>query len=208
MFVTLTVILMSSPALLLADEYNRWEVTPYLGWIFGGDFGTVFATTNLFENLNVKNGIGLGLLADYSITLNIQAELSYMWQSTALEVQSSGADSTLFDMGMHYFHAGLLYRWIPEDLVLMPFAGLYLGVTHFNPKSDRASETRFSAGTRLGVKMPLSDLIGLRFQTGVLATVMGGRGDSFCGPDDECFTARENVNLWQGELSVGVMFSF
>jgi len=184
---------------------NALELTPFLGYRYGG---TIFADqSSLF-----REDVDLASSADIGATLGVplgdsgmKLELMISHQQTELESGSGLFDpiDPVADIDVTYYHAGLLFPFA-RSRNAVPFMVVSAGLANLDPKvSGATSENRFSASAGVGVKVPLSRNIGLRFEARGYYTATGNN-------DDRCSHCQYDYNhdLYQGETNVGLVISF
>jgi len=191
---------------ILAPDLARaenFEVTPILGYTFGGDFEDSLSSQSLHLGEGESYGLILGM-KDRTKAGGMY-ELLYQRQSTRIRSQGtrfSGDD--ILDVAIDYFHLGGTYGVKGE--AINPYAAAGVGLTHMVPERGDA-ETRFSFSIGGGVKVPLSERVGLRFEGRGFATVFDGRGTIFCA-DNACEIRVAGDLMWQFTAFSGIVFSF
>lgn len=194
----------------LAQSESKLEITPFVGYRFGGDFRAVEQDVRL----DLEDSAGFGVLADYSLTDNLQLEFLWSRQSselTAAETTVAPGDDplslNLFDMSVDYLHGGLLYGLTTETIE--PYLAGGIGATIFNPDAqDISSETRFSASLAAGAKGFVNDNIGFRFEfRGFLTRVDSRQEDVFCNIFG-CTSFDRASTFWQMQIGGGVVIAF
>ena len=181
---------------------QNFEVTPFAGYRFGGDFqdsGTGFG-------LDINDSESYGVVLGINTSPETQIEFMYSHQPTEIKPTGTFSPTSLTDLDMDYYHLGGSYIWNPKR-DLRPFIQASLGATHLNP--DRAglgSETRFSFGFGGGVKYFITKHIGLRLDGRALATVLNSNSAIFCSGG--CTVRVQGSTLWQFEAGLGVIFAF
>ena len=206
--VALALCLFALPSLALADGDYRWELTPHLGYAFGG---TLEGDDNLpFDyDLEVDEGLAYGVTFDIPLSSNLQLELLLNHQSTELSADSGlftpSADA--FDLDITYAHVGLLAQFGRREVT--PYFVASAGMTRLDADLPGVeAEDRFSASIGGGVKVFILPFLGLRFE---------GRGfwtdvDQYETSCDHDFGYRDcydyNDFLSQGELTAGLIFAW
>jgi len=183
------------------------EVTPLVGYTFGGSFEESFSGTDL----ELREGISLGATIGFPLDQGRQFEFYYSRQSTELEADGSIlSDEVLFDIDVHYIQIGGTYTWHDEGTV-RPFVVGTLGVTHFDPEpSGLSSRTRFSLGLGGGAKAYITERFGVRFEGRGFATLVdddGGGAVFFSSPGGLSVAVSSNV-FAQFVFNAGVFFRF
>lgn len=171
-----------------------WEITPFLGYQFGGDFEEVETGTD-FE---LEQDLSFGLIADFDLDPENQVELYFGRQET--ELTADGGEG-LFDVDVNYLHIGGVHLW--DQSKLKPFIVGTLGLTHFDfDKSD----TRFSLALGGGVKVMPNERFGFRFEGRGFATFVDSSWAAVCG--EGCRVYYESDVFLQFQVSAGVVFRF
>ena len=179
------------------------EVTPILGYSFGGDFDN----SRTGETVNFAESESYGLI----LSLPDQSkyggfyELLYLRQPTRLkEADSLFSSASKLDVDINYLHLGGSYS--PLNQTVNPYVAAGIGLTHMRPEQGEA-ETRFSFSVGGGIKVPLTERIGLRLEGRGFATLFNGRGTIFCN-DDRCDLHVHGDLLWQFTTFGGIVFRF
>lgn len=82
------------------------EVTPLVGYTFGGSFEEGYTGTDL----DLEEGISLGAAIDFPLDQGRQVEFYYSRQATELEAGGGiPTDEVLFDIDVHYIQIGGTY---------------------------------------------------------------------------------------------------
>jgi hypothetical protein len=193
--------LISMPS--MAKKALNFEVTPLIGYRFGGDFDT---TRNKVDNrIELSEEISYGLLTAWSFDQKRQGEFLISHYNTNF---SAADDFTVSNsgLGITYAHIG---GNVPISEGQIPFyitGGL--GLTHLAPKDDQLSnETRFSVNVGLASRIELSERISLRLDSRVYGTFFNSESAIFC--DVETCAVYISSDIWfQTEVSVGITYRF
>ncbi len=155
------------------------ELTPFVGYQFGGTFESDFDDDDdFFDDVDIEESESYGLMLDIGITRNAQIEIFYSRQESAFEDSDFFGglfeDNEIFgDVEIEYFHGGFLYQWAGGQV--QPFVVATAGATRFTLPGD--SDTRFSAAAGGGVKVFVNDHVGFRLDGRLYST--------FIDEDDE-----------------------
>jgi hypothetical protein len=195
----LVLVLTAIPA---AAGDDRRELTPFIGYRFGGEFHNVFTG----QQYEVNSSEVWGISFDFPVGEVAKIEVLYSRQDTEIKTNGFlGAQQLPIDL--EYWHVGGLFQ-PGDDEDLQPFVVFTIGGTHVAPEStDFSSETRFSFSFGGGGKFFFGEHIGLRLEGRIYGTVVDGGGAAFCGTGGCSFGFSGNV-LWQAEASLGVIFAF
>jgi hypothetical protein len=184
------------------------EVTPFIGYTMGGDFTN--ATTG--TPLSFDDTSSYGIMVDFKQAVNKEGgepwiELYYSRQQTKLKAdQGPFVSNPLFDVNVEYFHIGGTYGQATGKV--KPFVVGTFGVTHMTPKGDGLSaETKFSLSLGGGVKLYLTEHVGLRFDARWFGTFFNGSGSVFCS-GGACLVNVQGDVLSQYTANAGVVLAF
>jgi len=183
---------------------NTFEITPFVGYRWGG---TIFAdqtfifTQDVDVQSSVSGGVELGIpLGDSGMKLNLMANR----QSSELEIGGGLFDPTdrVADIDITYLHAGLQLPFA-RSRGATPYVVISAGLANLDPQIAGVSdETRFSASAGIGVKAPITDALAFRFEGRGYYTSLEDTND--CRICDYYY----NRDFYQGEVSLGLVFSF
>jgi hypothetical protein len=185
-----------------SQHNNHIELTPFLGWQFGGNF------TAKEGKLNIGEANNLGLLFNFVIPEKpgLRAEILYSRQNSDLDFQTDSSNSTLFDMSVEYFHAGGTYEEMRG--LFGPFVSISVGFTRFNPGKENVDDEWFLSGSLgMGAKAFLAEKIGIRLQGRILASVLNSENSIFCSNNQCMITIDTGALLLQGDLTAGLVIS-
>ncbi|NOR14471.1 MAG: outer membrane beta-barrel protein [Candidatus Aminicenantes bacterium] len=186
------------------NVWNKFEVTPFVGFHFGGKIRTREG------DITLKDGAGYGVIVDISVRPGAQVEFLYSHQPTELRLNSfvTGGKEVLFDAAMDYWQIGGLMEFYRGGMA-KPFGVMTLGLTHLNSKEVGASsETRFSFGFGGGVKAQPSKHIGFRAEGRLYFTYISGGSGLWCGLPGGCWITLGGEAMVQGQLNAGVIIAF
>lgn len=193
-------LLWTSPA--LAQDDPALEITPFLGYDFGGSF-EVFDFEFGAVDFELQDGESYGVIVDFPINRSFQVEAMVFRQPTTLEVDEGlfGPSFELTDIDIDYLQGGIL--WQGSLGQVKPFFGGGIGLARMNPDiSELDSETRFAFNIGGGVKTFFTPHFGLRVEGRLLVI-------SLPEEDEDLFCCRGEDNaLAQGHVAVGLIFAF
>ncbi|HET7434559.1 MAG TPA: outer membrane beta-barrel protein [Thermoanaerobaculia bacterium] len=184
---------------------NAFEITPFAGYRWGG---TIFAgETRLFHvDADVAPSGAFGV--DLAIPVNdngLKIELMADHQASHLERESGLFDpgTNLADVDVTYFQAGVQIPFA-QSRNARPFVVLGAGIANIDPQvTGVSSESRFAASAGVGVKLPITDNVGFKILGRGFYTALEN-DDADCVICDYVY----DRNFYQGEVNVGVTFSF
>lgn len=200
-------------AVPVSAQSARFEISPYLGYRFGGNLhaGTVNQPTLPgLEDLTFKEGLNLGLAGTVRLHEGILMEVFGERMGSKLEVENDTSQTAWppIDVDIWYVHAGVNWEVNNSyEAPLRPLVGISLGATVLDPgESDRSSEARFSVGILLGVKYFPGDTFGFRLHGRFLTTYLANGGTLFESADGSTYTIPETTYMSQFDISAGVVF--
>lgn len=184
-------------------EAQRFEITPFAGYRFGGGFDDF----DFGDNFDFEDTDSLGVVLSFGVSEGAFVELLYSTQETGLQEEAGFfGDRTLFDVTVDYWHVGGLYQWNIGQM--KPFVVATVGITEFDPRPEAlSSETRFSMGIGGGIKLMLGDHFGFRFEGRGFTTFVDSEDEIFCDPS-RCYGYTDTTFLWQVEARAGIVLAF
>jgi opacity protein-like surface antigen len=192
------------------DGGYRFELTPTVSYRFGGELDggeDAFFDTDL----EVDESVAYGVTLDFPLSSNLQLELLANRQSSELQFDEDlfGSETGIADIDVSYYHVGLL--WQGRHPRITPFFVASLGVANLDPDVPGASsEDRFSASLGGGVKIFLSENVGLRFEgRGFVSDYdSDDRNNNRCDYHDDYDDSCYDDSFSQGQVSVGLIFAW
>lgn len=177
-------------------------VTVMGGYQFGGDFEDEVSG----DKIKIDEASNVTLLFNLPYEQDTDFEFLISRQETALlETDGFTADKA-FDLDIYYFHVGgmgLVSRGRVE-----PYLTGSLGFTHMTPgRSGLSSETRFSLSIGGGVRIPVTDRFGLRFDVRGFLTMFDGSSSIFCA-DGNCSVKIASDAFGQVSANAGMEYRF
>ena len=184
------------------------EITPFAGYTMGGQFTD--AVTG--KTLSFDDTSSYGIMVDFKQPLDKEGgeswiELYYSRQQTRLKAdQGPFVSNPLFDVNVEYFHIGGTYGQATGKMKLF-LVGTF-GATHLIPEGDGLhSETKFSLSLGGGVKLYLTERVGIRLDARWFGTLFNGSGSAFCS-GGACLINVQGDVLSQYSANAGVILAF
>ena len=177
-------------------EAQRIEITPFVGYQFGGELDEIGDETTTRK---LDQGTTWGLILDVGITDLDQVEFYYSTQGTDL---NRGVESAV-GVTVDHFQIGAIHQYAPNRPV-NPYIGITLGASRFEINGD--SDTRFSGAVTGGVKMVVSDHLGFRFD-GRFFGISTGSNPITCS-EELCIGYPDTSIIWQYAVNAGVIIHF
>jgi opacity protein-like surface antigen len=194
---------LATPALAAESEsdYNRFEFTPFAGYMTGGEFEDPTDSSDR----DLDEGTNLGLIVD------IAAESWRHYEILLANMDTEVEGTTPFDMGVQYLQIGGIVSH-PTARSVIPYFGMTIGATRFSPdQAGLDDETKFSFTAGGGLRIPITDHFGVRFDARAFVTVLDSEGDLFCvstGGAATCNIRAKSDTFLQYAASLGVVIGF
>lgn len=195
------------PSLLVAQV--PIDITPYVGWRWGGSIDSAIPDpTNLFwgETLEIEDAGSYGLIVGFGVGYNLQIELSASRQESELIASDRifAPGTVLGDIDVTYYQAGVTWEWGRD---VRPFLGGSLGAATLDPKFPMSSsETRFAGSFFGGLKLRLTDRLGVRLDGKMLWIALDDDDRDFCRGG--CYDGYGGNGVIQGEVAMGLIIYF
>lgn len=196
--------LMSTIAMpAISKQPLNLEITPLVGYRFGGNFNTVQEGVDI--KIKLAESESYGFLTSWSYDRNRQSELLISHNETTFS-QTTGFSASDTDLSITYIHIG---GNVPiSDGVVPAFVTGGFGLAHFAPKEDEMNnETRFSANIGLATRLPITDHFSLRFDSRIYATFFNSNSAIFCNTSN-CAVYLSSDVWFQSEVNAGLTYSF
>ncbi len=198
---TAALLCLASPAQAQEPQrYNDFEFTPFAGYMAGGEFED--PTDDSDRDLDEDNNFGL--IVDAAADYWRHYELLYTSQSTRLE------GTTPFDMDVEYLQIGGTVSY-PDATRVIPYFGMTVGAARFSPdQAGLDDETKLAFSVAGGVRVPISDHFGVRFDVRAFVTVLDTEGDLFCVSSEglTCNVRAKSDTFLQYSANLGVTVGF
>jgi opacity protein-like surface antigen len=186
------------------------EVTPFAGEQINHGLDV---STDLYNRLDVKNGLNYGVVAGYA--LNSWGSVEFMWNHNQADTFgqpiAGGANVKVFTLKTNQYLGDFLFQFKSPESRLRPFFLVGAGANHLAPdRSDVNSTTRFTWVLGGGVKYTFSKHLGARLQarwtpTYINTTTAGVWCDPYWGG---CWTKGDSVFLNEFDFTGGLTFRF
>lgn len=220
-FIVLVFVLACGASCALAQDsfLQKFELTPFGGYKFGGKINVVGNTTNPnVDNLLIASNYDYGAMVDYSIWQNFQAEFMWVRQPSTLSEHffqpippPPSMPVTNTTLSTYTFGAAYSFR---GDSKIRPYVAGGMGWTNFT-NIDNTSGTgvylgfynKFAYNIGGGVKYYFNRFAGFRFDFRYFATRTTPGTGTECGFAG-CFTVATTNHANQGDLNFGLILRF
>lgn len=184
-----------------SEDYPNWEITPFIGYMAGGEFED--PSTNTDRDLDEDNNFGI--IFNAAVDQWRHYELLYSKQGT----QVSGASP--MDVDIEYLQIGGTVS-SPDAERVIPYFGLTLGAARFSPdQSGLDDETKLAFSIAGGFKVPITDHFGVRFDARAFVSLLDTDGNFFCVSDNgagACAIRAKSDTFLQYSAGLGLIFAF
>jgi hypothetical protein len=183
---------------------QEFEITPFGGYRFGGDFFELLT----LQPLDLDGAPTVGVAVDVPTQSGVQFEALFTHQNAnvSLPAPALGAPVRL-RMTVDHWQAGGLQEFYPFDTgQVRPFLTGTLGLTRYAASGDNEIRFAFSGGG--GVKLFPTKHVGLRLDGRLFATFVDADAQVFACTTGVCLIGfRVNV-IWQAEFTAGLIVRF
>jgi outer membrane protein with beta-barrel domain len=177
------------------------QLAPFGGFQFGG----ALSSPVYEEAFSMKSSFSYGGTVDIAINEGWRFEMLYSRQDTTL--RPSGGPGPTFDLAVERYLVGIEEEKGQGEKT-KPFGVFLLGATRFVPGlNGYGSDTRFTIGLALGVKLMTSKNFGFRFEGRGYFTPVNSSASLVC-INGACLFGASGNGFWQGDLSGSVVFGF
>lgn len=189
------------PAAAQEQDYAQFEITPFYGYMAGGEFED--PSTNVDRDLDENNDFGV--IFNAAVDEWRHYELLYSTQSTEI-----GGTSAI-DLDVQYLQIGGTVSH-PDAEHVIPYFGITFGAARFSPdQAGLDDETKLALTVGTGVKVPITDHIGLRFDARAFISLLDTDGNIFCVSDDgvgTCAIRTKSDTFLQYHAALGLIVAF
>lgn len=184
-------------------EAQTVQISPFGSFEFGGTL-----SSPAFESVfSLGSSFGYGGTVDISVAKGWRVELLYSRQKTDL-VGPGGSAGPRFDLAVERYMVGIEEEKGEEGGKTRPFGVFLLGATRLVPTLGQyGSDSRFTLGLALGVKLFLSKNVGFRFEGRGFYTPVETNASLLC-TNGNCLFGASGSGLFQGDLGAGLIIAF
>ncbi len=197
-----------------ASAQKGIEITPI------GSYAWTSRVKTYDGDFDIGNSSSWGILFNYDIE-------NYTYKGTALAILFNRQDTaaefypyggfkeTLFDIAVEYYQIGVMNKLHYDQVE--PFGEFLLGATRFAPKGNATiegetynvgDEWMFSMTLGVGVRLMLSDRIGIRGHGRLLMPMSFSGGGLWCGGGGCSVGVGASSWFIQGDLGAGIIIRF
>lgn len=181
--------------------YYDFEITPFVGYMAGGEFQDPVSGSDL----DLEEANDMGVIFNVAVDEWRHYEFLYAIQ------QSEVGGTAPMDLDVEYLQIGGTVAY-PDTSRLIPYFGLTVGAARLTPDlAGLDAETKFAFSIGGGFKLPLTDHLGLRFDARALVTLLDTDGNIFCVSDSgggACAIRTKSDTFVQYSAGLGLTFAF
>ena len=199
--IALVLVLLISAVNSQTRAQEKAQIFALAGYQLNGD------VTVARGELKFDDGVTYGLGLDIPVDRYMQAEISWSMASSNVSLDEYlGSNIPISDLYIHTFQAGALIE-PKKGQKVSPFGLLSLGATLFTPtEGDFEDEWRFSIALGGGVKVYLSDKVGLRFQGRLMIPMVFEGTSVYVGTGGAGVAVGAYTAFVEGDFSGGIFF--
>lgn len=191
----------AAPAAAQDQDYAQFEITPFYGYMAGGEFES--PTTNTDRDLDENNNFGV--IFNAAVDEWRHYEFLYSTQSTEID------GLVPIDIDVQYLQIGGTVS-NPDAERVIPYFGITVGAARFSPdQSGLDDETKLAFTVGTGVKIPITDHVGVRFDARAFVALLDTDGNIFCVSDNgvgTCAIRTKSDTLFQYHAALGLIVAF
>ena len=190
--------LLATAATASAQDF---EITPFGGYRFGGDFFELLTQ----QPLDLDGAPAFGVAVDVPTTSGVQFEALFTHQDARVLVpEVPYGPQVRWRMTVEHWQAGALREF--DTGRVRPFLTGSAGLTRYATRGD--NEIRFAVSAGGGVKLFLANHVGIRFGSQVFATFVDADAEFFACSPGVCLADFHADVLWQIEFTAGLIVRF
>lgn len=195
---TLSIIFVLSVFSVQIKAQGKTEIFALAGYLTNGN------VTVAQGELKFKDNVSYGLGIDVPVDRTMKAEISWsMSPSQAILDQYLGSSIELTDVYIHTFQAGALIE--PKKEKVRGFGLISLGASLFSPSDSKYSDQwLFSFALGAGLKVDLSDKVGIRMQARLIVPLQLSGGGVWFGTGGAGVSVGAYTTIAQGDFTGGL----
>jgi opacity protein-like surface antigen len=191
----------AAPASAAEQDYAQFEITPFYGYMAGGEFER--PVTNTDRDLDENNDFGV--IFNSAVEQWRHYELLYASQSTEI------GGTVPIDLDVQYLQIGGTVS-NPDAEHVIPYFGITVGGARFSPdQSGFSDETKLAFTVGAGFKVPITEHIGVRFDARAFVSLLDTDGNIFCVSDNgvgTCAIRTKSDTFLQYHAALGLIVGF
>lgn len=179
---------------------QKIELTPFVGYETGAKIYFGSGDLRISDGLNYGGALNIGLGGGRF------AELSYSHMASDLYIDGSLGREDLCDLAVDYYSIGALQEMMPGAKAT-PYGLFSLGWVNYRPTSgDYISENKMHVSLAGGVKIKISERIGIRLQARLLMPLYFAGTYFTVGGGGAGYGIAGGIHGVQGDFTGGLVF--
>lgn len=191
----------AAPSMAQDQGYPQFEITPFYGYMAGGEFEN--PSTNTDRDLDENNDFGV----IFNAAVDEWRHYEFLFTSQSTEIDGP----VPIDLDVQYLQIGGTVS-NPDAERVIPYFGITVGAARFSPdQSGLDDETKLAFTVGTGVKVPITDHIGVRFDARAFVSLLDTDGNIFCVSDGggaACAIRTKSDTLLQYHAALGLIVAF
>lgn len=184
-------------------EAQKFELTGFGGWRFGGGFESLATGADL----DLDGSLSYGLIFSIPWKAEHRSRLEVVWSAQNTSLASPVYGEPAFDLDVHYLHLSGMVPFHTSIAKLDTLLTAGAGVTYMQPGIDGAgSEIGFSVSFGGGLIYHISDRVGIRLDARGWFTFTEGGAAVFCSGG--CVVAFGGSGFGQIDVTAGLQLAF
>lgn len=184
-----------------SEVYSNFEITPFYGYMAGGEFEDPISG----GDRDIEEDNNFGVIFNAAVDKWRHYELLYSTQSTEI------GGGVPMDLDVEYLQIGGTVSSQDAERVI-PYFGITVGAARFSPDAPGFDdETKLAFSVAGGLKVPITEHIGLRFDARAFISLLDTDGNIFCVSDSgggACAIRTKSDTLLQYQAALGVTVGF
>lgn len=183
------------------QDYASFEITPFYGYMAGGEFEDPVSNTDR----DIEEDNDFGVIFNAAVDRWRHYEVLYTQQSSEV------GGAVPMDLDVQYLQVGGTVSH-PDAERVIPYFGITIGAARFSPDQpglDDETKLAFTVGT--GFKVPITQRIGVRFDARAFISQLDSDGNIFCVSDNgvgTCGIRTKSDTLLQYHAALGLIVAF
>ncbi|MDJ0906910.1 MAG: outer membrane beta-barrel protein [Woeseiaceae bacterium] len=202
------VLLCVASASLAQQKEASFELTPLVGYRFGGTFEIEESP----DSYGIEDSASYGFILNFPHRANTRWEILYSRQSTDAEFSDRTSSNRFLDIESQMLQIGGTYQFDSENDAVQPYLAATIGGTHVKASANGSeSDTFFSGSIGLGMLFAPNSRVGLRLEGRGHATFTNSSSNLLCvvSPDlNACTIEVTGDVVIQFEVFAGVVVRF
>jgi len=190
------------PAFLFS-QISGVELVPFVGYQFGGKIKYYEGELKIDNAMNY----GASILIPIESILDIEINYTRMDTKAAFTPYAGypGYEYQQSDMAQNYIQVGAIKKMLPPGSKAQPFGSFSLGAS-WATSDDFGDVWRFAISAGLGVKVMLSDRVGIMARGRLLMPMTFGSAGFYVGSGGSGLSLNSWIAPFQGDFNGGLIF--